>query len=75
MGVWSDRARRCANCEESIPARSRFCPECGMAPMTTAKGGLGSQVLFGAMVVGVMVIALVFAQRLHPGHLFLGHFG
>jgi hypothetical protein len=46
-----------------------------MAPMTTAKGGLGSQVLFGAMVVGVMVIALVFAQRLHPGHLFLGHFG
>ena len=43
--------------------------------MLTARRNLGSHLLFAAMVAGVMVIAVLFAERLLPEHFFLGHFG
>jgi hypothetical protein len=56
-GIWSDRARRCVHCEETIPARSRFCSECGIAVVPVARRDVSSQLLLGAVILGFMVIA------------------
>jgi len=68
VGVWSDRARRCASCGETIPPRSRFCAECGTAPAVVARRGRNSRMLLGLIVVGVFVIVAAFAALLLPGH-------
>lgn len=71
IGVWSDRARRCANCGETIPPRSRFCSACGTAPAAAARRqstSNSSRMLLGAfLIVGVALIA-TFVALLLPGH-------
>ena len=68
IGVWSDRARRCTSCGETIPARSRFCSECGAAPAVAPRRGRNTRLLMGLVVVGVVVIVAAFAALLIPGH-------
>jgi hypothetical protein len=69
-GVWSNRARRCAYCEETIPARSWYCAECGITPTLGAQRNPGLQVLLGAVVLTFLVITGVFVKRLLPRHHF-----
>ena len=67
-GVWSDRPRRCMNCEESIPSGSRFCAECGVAPVHDARFSPGLKVLLGTVALTFLVIAIAFVDRRLPGH-------
>src|SRR5271163_4501419 len=69
VGVWSDRARRCVNCEETIPARSRFCQECGMAATLVTGRDVRSRALVGGLMLGVFVIACLLADLSLPRYL------
>jgi len=66
MGVWSDRDRQCSTCGEMIPARTRFCAQCG----TTAGDASTTRAtspMVGALVTGVIAVtslaATIFQAR------------
>ncbi len=55
MGVWSDRERQCSNCGEMIPARTRFCAQCGTSAAHASIARTANP-LVDALVTGVIAV-------------------